>query len=256
MKSLLQRFRKYIILSIISCGILLILISLLYISQYLAILGVSIVFWGVILLSFSPTKHVPLSLLSVVSTAGTANIERTLFEMDLSTKGYYLPPKYLTNLESSLVFVPKDPSQAIPKPEEIVENRLFTLYNTGLLLTPPGSTLAMLFEKELGVSAMKRDLLYIQENLPRILIDNLQLVKDVSISVQNNIVTFKVLESLLQEVCKQTNTQPKMHKQIGCLLSSSIACILAKATGKVIIIQSEEELSKNGINIEYQIMDD
>ena len=133
---------------------------------------------------------------------------------------------------------------------------LFRLYNTGLLLTPPGSTLAMLFEKELGVSAMKRDLLYIQENLHRILIDNLQLVKDVSISVQNNIVTFKVLESLLQEVCKQTNTQPKMHKQIGCLLSSSIACILAKATGKVIIIQSEEELSKNGINIEYQIMDD
>ena len=67
-------------------------------SSFLAILGVSISFWSVLLLFFTPTKRTFLSLLKAYASASGSNIERALIEFDLTEKGVYLPPQNLKRL--------------------------------------------------------------------------------------------------------------------------------------------------------------
>ena len=84
----------------------------------------AIIFWGVILLYITPSKHVPLTLFNASAEAAAANIERLILELNLSERGVYLPPKNLKNTESSLIFIPKTPKTPLPTPEETNEKQL------------------------------------------------------------------------------------------------------------------------------------
>ena len=118
-------------------GIIMVVLSALSNSSFLAILGVSVAFWSALLLFFTPTKQTFLTMLKASASAGASNIERSLIEFNSTEKGVYLPPQNLRNFESSLVFVPKTPQTPLPAPNE-TNDKLFTEKKTGLLLTPPG----------------------------------------------------------------------------------------------------------------------
>jgi hypothetical protein len=235
-------------------GIGIVAVSAFYASSFLAILGVAITFWGAILLYVTPSKHVPLKLLNTSAEAAAANIERLISEVNLSERGVYLPPKNLRNIESSLVFIPETLKTPLPTPEETNE-KLLANEKTGAFVTPPGSALSRLFEGELGFSFTKTDLKQIQNKLPKLLVEDLELAENAEIQIQGNIVTLEITGSILNEICEQTDSQPKTHKQVGCLLSSAIACALAKATGKPVTIQNETRNQETKTTrIEYEIL--
>ena len=154
-------FNQIVIFTMLLLGAGLVVTSAFYASSFLAILGVAIIFWGAILLYVTPSKHVPLTLLNASAEAAPAIIERLISELNLSEKGIYLPPKNLTDTESSLVFIPETPKTPLPAPEETNE-KLLTNEKTGAFVTPPGATLSRLFEGELGFSFTKTDLAQIQ----------------------------------------------------------------------------------------------
>jgi hypothetical protein len=236
-------------------GILLEVVSAVYVSSFLAILGFAIIFWGTIFLYVTPSKHVPLFLFNASTEANSANVERLILELNLSEKGVYLPPKNLKNIESSLVFIPESNRTQLPAPEEINEKQIIK-EKTGALVTPPGSALTHLFEREQGFSFTKTDLKQVQKQLPKLLVEDLELAENVEIQLQDNTVTLEIIGSILEETCRQTDIQPKMHKQVGCLLSSAIACALAKAAGKPVIIQNETRKQETKTtHIEYQILE-
>ena len=89
--------------AVLMTGIIMIVFSALNNSSFRAILGVSVAFWSVLLLFFTPTKHTFLSLLKASASAGGSNIERSLIEFNSEEKGVYLPPQNLRNFESSLI---------------------------------------------------------------------------------------------------------------------------------------------------------
>jgi hypothetical protein len=60
------------------------------------------------------------------------------------------------------MFIPSKNNKALPKPEEINEEKLFSENPEGLFITPPGLALSKLFEKELGTSFTKTDINYMQ----------------------------------------------------------------------------------------------
>src|SRR5215469_8953244 len=93
---------------VITMGILLTALSGLFVSSFLAILGVSIVFWGVIFYYIKPVKQVSLSLINATNIASVDNLNRFLSELEFSQKGIYLPPDKLRDPESSLIFIPKN----------------------------------------------------------------------------------------------------------------------------------------------------
>jgi hypothetical protein len=219
-------------------GVAMIVLSALNDSSFLAILGVSVAFWSMLLLFFTPTKHAFLSLLKASASASGTNIERSLIEFNLVEKGIYLPPQNLRNFESSLVFVPKTLGTVLPTSGETTD-KLFNEEKTGLFFTPPGLALSVMFEHELGLSFRKISLPQMQSVIKR-LFHNLKFAEDVQVRIQDRTITLEVTGSIFNTLCHETrNSQPRTHAQVGCILASAFACAFAKASDKPITIQKD-----------------
>lgn len=241
---------KITALIMLALGISLIVLSLLYASSFLAILGLALIFWGVIFLYIMPTKHVPLTILNALCDMG--NTERIIDELDLKLKGIYLPPHNLKKIDSSLIFIPIENKISLPLPEE-TENNLFNKTRDGVFLNPPGDALCRLFEKEIGTSFSKINLTSLQAKLPKILYENLELAENVEMQTNKKTITINITNSLLDQICIKTQNYPRTHVMIGCVLSSALACALAKATGEPITIEEETRKETNTTQIIYKI---
>jgi hypothetical protein len=237
---------------ILLTGILLVIISF-YISSFLTILGVTLAAWGSILLYLRPTTQVPLTLLAASANPDDSTVERILTELNLTEKGIYLPPKNLQTVEQSLIFVPKNAQiTLLPTSEET--NGKFFLKENGVLLTPSGLSLSHLFEQELGITFARTTLENLQKTLPKLLTEDLELAETVVIKTENNLVTVDLTGNILNEICQQASNQPRTHMQTGCLLSSAIACALAKASGKPVVIKTEtQNVEAKTTTIEYTL---
>jgi hypothetical protein len=219
-------------------GVTMIVLSALNASSFLGILGVSVAFWSVLLLFFTPTKHAFLSLLKASASASGSNIERSLIEFNLVEKGIYLPPQNLRNFESSLVFVPKTFGAALPSSTEITD-KLFNEEKTGLFFTPPGLALSLMFEKEIGLSFRKISLPQIQSVI-KSMFNKLKFAEDVQVLIQDRTITLETTGSIFNSLCNETRiSQPRTHTQVGCILASAFACAFAKASDKPITIQKD-----------------
>jgi hypothetical protein len=235
-------------------GFILLVSFVFYSAFYLAtltILIVTFIFWGFMLFHNSSSKYVLSTLLN--ATNDLSNIERILTEANTNQKGVYLPPKKLKNPESSLVFIPEEATKALPEAQESHMN-LLPKEKNGVFLTPPGFSLSRLFEIELKYSFTKIDLSSIQSVLLNVMVEKMDIADDVKIEIQGNSINVEVTNSVLEGLCQQTQDLARTHNQVGCVLSSSIACALAKASGKPIIIQKETKRPQTKITqIEYFI---
>lgn len=162
----------------------------------------------------------------------------------------------MKDIESGLLYIPKESEQPIPSQKEINQKEMGFSIQNGIVLTPPGLALSKLFEKELGTSFLKLDVFQLQFRLPKILIENLEIAKDVKIIIDSNKITVKIVDNILNDLCQETRKLPKTHKIVGCPLSSAIACALAKTTGKIVIIQKEEQNPKYETTIYYKLLED
>ena len=249
-------FNQAIICTLLVAGVLFLIASMFYVSSLVAMLGVTMIFWGVILLYILPVKHVPLLLLNTSVRSNTNNIERILNEFDLKEKGVYLPPKCLENFEYSLIFVPKSPNSFLPKITHEYYQKLITEKKDGVFLTPPGYALSMLFEKEFGSSFIKASIQELQTILPKLIVEKLELAQNLEVLVQENIVTMKISDNIFSDICKETDNNPRSHIQIGCMITSALACVLAKVTGKPILIKNEAtNLEDKTMSVEFIVKD-
>jgi len=242
---------------LISFGVIALAFSIYYTSSILALIGLGLVFWGALFLYMTPTKHIKLELLNATSLSTLANIEKVIANTKSSARGIYLPPKYLKDFESSLIFIPSKVEQTLPKPEEVEEEKLYSENTNGLFLTPTGLALTKLLEKELGTSFARTDLNYLQESLPRLFVEDTEMVENLNVLIENNIITVELTNHLFKDICEETRKHQKLHESIGCPLCSAIACILAKATGKPIRIKKEEQGQEGkSTKIQYEILEE
>ncbi len=247
---------RAIVISLMVLGVFCIILSAFYSSSYLAIIGVSFIFWGGILLYITPSKHVPITFLTASTAVSTSNIERLLTELKTDEKAVYLPPKNLEDAESSLIFIPKAHNQPLPTPQETKTASVFNEKQGCLFLTPPGSALTKLYEQRLGNSFTKIAPKDIQKNLSKLLVEDFGIAEHIEMQIQNNRISVEIKGSIFREDCQETQKYPLMHTSIGCLLSSSLGCVLAKATGKSITIESEEHPDIKTTKIRYQILEE
>jgi len=238
-KQISQDATSVLIISIaLVTGVVMIIFSALNSSSFLAIIGVSVAFWSMLLLFFTPTKHAFLALLKASASASGSNIERSLIEFNLTEKGVYLPPQNLHNFESSLIFIPKMPQMPLPTANE-TSDKLFAEKKTGLFFTPPGLALSNMFENELGLSFRKISLPQMQSSIKKLFI-NLKFAEDVQVQIQENNITLEITGSIFNTLCQEArNSQPRTHAQVGCILASAFACAFAKASDKPITIQKD-----------------
>ncbi len=240
-------------------GVAALIVAIIYDSSVLAFVGLGITFWGAILNYIRSDDYVKESLLNATATPVLFTMNQTLNELDYNGKPIYLPPMYLNNPDESKVYIPKSTETKLPTPEQIqtLENQHPSRNSQGLILTPPGAELAALFEKTLGITFTRTDLNYLMKNMPNLMIEGLEIATDFEINEEtanpattNGTPTqpqqklakirVEITDSIYQETSTETEHMAKIHGNIGCPLTSAIACALAKSTGKLTIIKDEK----------------
>jgi len=244
-------------LFLLFCGVLSLITSIVFVSSILAFVGLGLTFWGALLLLLKQERYVKFKLLDPTAMSSLQNLGKITTELNYKGKAVYLPPKYLKDFKSGIVYISKKEEDKIPSPEEIHEEKLFSKNPQGMSIAPPGLNLTNLYEKETGTDFVRTDLKYLQNNLPKLFIETLEIAQDLEINTEDNLINVKITDSIYENFCKQAQTLPNICNSIGCPLCSSIACALTRATGKSIVIEKSEYSEKNKtINIQYRILEE
>jgi hypothetical protein len=230
-------------------GAIALITAIVYPSSILAFTGLGLTFWGALLLYIKPTKYVKTSLLDSTTISSLKTIDQIITDLDYKGKAIYLSPRYLNELKGGKVFIPSKKGLVIPPLEELAEQKVFIKNAKGMCLTPPGLDLANLYENELGKDFAEVDLNYLQNNLPKLFVEDLEIAEDLEINTENNTVRAKITGSINKGLCNDVRKLPNICGSVGCPLCSSIAIALTRATGKNIIIE-KTEVPKDGETIE------
>jgi len=161
-------------------------------------------------------------------------------EMGYRGKGIYMPPRTLREHGTSTLIMPRSTEPTVPAVEKVVEPAAPFGNPAGLVLTPPGLGLARLIQKELGRDLSTADLGYLANNLPKVIIEDLEMADDVEIEPSGDRVLVRLKRPLLT-----VRTGEKAELEELDYLPSAIACILTWTTGKPITIENLT-ISKDG----------
>jgi len=108
----------------------------------------------------------------------------------------------------------------------------------GICIAPPGYGLIDLFEKELKSEFTQIDLDRLCSSLPTIIVNNLELAKELEINPENGFIHVKIVDSAYKDLYSSEQALKSIHS-IGSPLISAIACALAKTTGKLVTIAKD-----------------
>jgi len=233
--------------------------AIIYNHQILAFIGLGLTFWGIILTYIKSEEYVKESLFNSTCLSSLTALNQLVDKLGYVEKAIYLPPKYLKEPENVKVYIPKGKFSILPSPEQtqMEEDNLFMKNPEGLLITPPGNELNKLFEKTLETSLTRVDFQYLQLNLPKIFIEELEITQDIEINMENSKVHVKIENSPYLRLAKETARLSKVYESLGCPLSSAIACALAKALGKPVKIERQEiNEAARTMMIEYSLLEE
>lgn len=250
---------KLIILLILSAGVIALSLSINYTSSMLAFIGLGLIFWGALLSYIRNEKYVKETLLDNATSPSLTSLNQVITELGYAGKGIYLPSKYLKNFESSKVYISMREDTKLPSQKEIQneEDKAILKNPEGILITPPGAELLRLFEATLGTSFSKVDSRYIEQNMPRLLIEDLEIAQNVQIESENNKVHIRIENSVYRNTCREVRKLSNVCHSLGCPLCSAIACALAKATGKPVTIEKDQTSEDDTItNVEYRLLEE
>ena len=196
-------------------------------SQVLALIGLGLIFWGALLMFLSPVRHVEASLLYSASLSSYSTVDRIIADFEYKGKGYHIPS------------YPKD----VYLPEHLKGLK-------DVLVSPPGLGLLEEMESKLNVDLTKTSLAELSEILPQFLLENFNIAKDITLSLKDNTVNLRLTDSVYRNLYG-TAKHSKSVAMLGCPLASAVACALAKASGKPVVIQ-RYRVSLDGMTVELQ----
>jgi hypothetical protein len=259
---------------LLALGLIALAFSIIYTSSILAFVGLGLTFWGALTLYIASEKYVKQTLLDHTTTPLLTDLNQILTELKYQGKAIYLPPKYLKDFETTKIYITKNENTNLPTPEEIQqqENKTFLKNPEAALIIPPGFALSKLFEKTLGTTFTKVDLEYLQQNLPKLFIEDLEIAENLEIQTKpskaakeltdsvslihskNDTIHVKIANSIYKDICKEARQLSYICGSIGCPICSAIACAIAKASGKPVTIEKTEYTEDDKIiKVEYKI---
>ena len=146
----------------------------------------------------------------------------------------------------------------VPTLDEVenTADKVFLKNPKGVFLVPSGVALANLCEGELGTSFAKVDLEYLIRNLPKVFVEALEIAKDFEFSVKGDRVNVRIEGSVYNDLCDTARKDSGIWGSFGCPFCSSIACILARATGRPVVLDENEfRLDTKIMDIHYRLLE-
>ena len=244
---------------LIAIGALALLVSMLFVSSILAFIGLGLLFLGGVFTLIRSDDYVQRILLDVSASSQQATLRHILQELEFKGDIIYLPPKYFRNFGTQKAYISEKKGVPLPKPEIIQSyGHRFLIENpSGVLFTPPGDELAKLFEKILGVDFGKVDLQYLQQNLPSLFVEKLEIAQKFTFEVRNSNIHVRVEDSAYRAFGMESEYSPSHYSNLGSFLGSGLACVLAKTMGKPIVIEEEKNSQDFAdVNITYRTLEE
>ena len=243
---------------LIVLGGLLTLLSIVLESSVVALLGLGFIFWGSLLTYVTPRQFVKASAFSATALSLMLALDRMLEKYKNGGKAVYLPPRYFREADATFVLVGSFDMSTIANTEKLRGNErgasfLPSRLDQGFLFAPPGAELLKNFEDALGTSFTKVDIRYIEEHVPKLLVDDLELARRVEVDSEKDRVDVTIENPAYRDMYRAEISD--MIRLLGCPVASSIACALAKASGRPVFIedyQAQEE--NNHVVIRYRLL--
>jgi len=228
-------------------------------ASVMAVIGLALTFWGVFFFFLTPTSLVKADILDSASYSLVENVRRLVSEFGLKGKGVFLPPRYLEDLSGGLVFIPAKDEIYVPTIGEVgkARDRLLLKNPSGVCLVPSGVALANLFERELGTRFAKVDLEYLIRNLPKVFVEALEIAEDFDMGAEGGSVHVRIRGSVYKDLCDEFRGLSRVCGSFGCPLCSSIACALARASGRPVVMDGNE-FSQDGnvMDVYYRVLEE
>jgi len=254
------------------------IVSVRYNSLVLAFIGLGLAFWGAIPVYIRPEEYTRKALVEATFSSSLITLNQMILDLGYKGDTTYLPPKYFKNQETTMMYISKNKNGAIPTPEETqgIEDQPIIKTAKGILLTPPGTQLAKLLEKNLGKSFTKTDLKNLQEKLPKIFTENLEIAENLELQTETENQTTQTNEDQPAQAAQTRSNKvhakmtrpiygttskkaeiPNLTDLIICPICSAIAIALTKTTGKPVRI-TETKSSQDGNTLEanYEIIEE
>jgi hypothetical protein len=244
--------------TLISCllltiGAIALVTSTLYESPIAPLIGLSLTFWGALLLYIKPQKYVKARLLDSTIVPLLVTISQTIANIQATGKAIYMPPRDVTELKSGKVFMP---TQIEKKTSSIEESKTQKKNNpNGIYLSPTGLGLANLLESELGKNFYRVDFRQLPGELSK-LIQDLEIARKFQIAIESNKITARATESIYQNICNETKDTPNICNSIGCPFCSAIAIALTRTIGKRLVIENCQSQEGKTVETTYRIIDE
>jgi len=231
-------------------------VSYVYSSSILAMIGLGLTIWGILVLYIQTDEYVKRTLMDATTETSLKTINGIVKELDYQGKAWHLSPIYFENPDTSKVYIAKT-GNAIPKtrPIQIEENRAFSMNQEGLLIDAPGASLNKLFEKALGTSFTKVDLEYLEQKLPKLLVEDFEIAEKCELRTDGDAIRVTLNNCIMKTAADEKTDQTLVYFGLASPIASAIACALAKATGMSVNIASEHQTSDlKGVVLKYQLL--
>jgi hypothetical protein len=226
-------------ITLLVAGALLLVASVVISSTILAFIGLGLTFWGALFLFVRSTKFVKISILNADAISPYPTLDRIIADLEYKGNPVYMPPypkdtylpEHLAGLKDMVVFISAKDFTKMPTIEEMAKKQFLVKNPKGLCITPPGSGLVSLFEKELRTDFTKIDQESLYEDLSIVIVNNLGLASDFEIKAEKEGIHVKITDSVYSNLYSKEQNLKTIHS-IGCPLISAIACAIAITTGK------------------------
>ena len=220
---------------LLGVGMVTLVAATVFASTISTFIGLGLVFWGMLSFFIQPKKYVKSDLMNATAISSLRTVDKMMQMMGYGEKGVYIQAG---NSDGAVVFVPSEPFSMIPEVSD-VEDKTFLSNPKGLLVPPPGLALATLIENKLGFKVKNCGLEALLEALPKVLVEDLEIVKDVEIEVTKDTVRFKLYDSIYADFCSEVR-ETSRRCGLGCPMCSALASILTVATGKPVLYQEDK----------------
>jgi len=244
-------FNKAVSAALAAAGLVAMASSVIFDLQIPAFIGLGLLLCGIITGYIATEEYVKKTVLAPTSQSALQILNELLTKLDYNGKAKYLPPRYQADMENTRVCITKNENGELPSPEQLLkENKAFFISPEWLLITAPGNDLARFFEKILKTSFTKIDLSFLQKNLTKMLVEELEIAGEVRTEVTGNILRIDVENTAYVDFYREA----QLRNNMGSPLASAIACALARATGKTVTIRADSaSKDQRTIQIEYEL---
>jgi hypothetical protein len=247
-------FQKIAVIIFLITGSLSLIASIYLGNTVLALIGVGLVFWGVLFLLLGPLRQVEDSILYDTASSEYSTINRVINDLKCTGEALYMPPHSKDTQTpdgqkqsgESVVFIsPRKPID-FPSLEERVGGKFLLKDRKGVLLIPPGLGILNDIEKKLKIDFTGMDPMQFCQIISNVLLEKLNLANEIETMQEDTTFKFKIRNSAYKTLYTQKDCLTSVHL-LGCPLVSAIAVGLAKASRKNVGIVNENVSEDNSI---------